>query len=342
MMTERRSGPSWRSGFRPLVPLTVLWLLGSAFLVTMVRQNGIPYADLLLDPAQFDRRPWYTGLISNLGVLGWAVAAVAAGGGGWLAGIGGRDQAGQLLRGGSLLSGLLLLDDLFQFHIIVPKTLGAPKMAFYGLYAGLGTAWAYSNRSEFSRTRWHLLVAALLALGGSAFIDFAGDGRSTSLLAEDSAKFLGILAWALYFVLTVGDISRSIVWQGRRVMESNLEPQPAVLAFDPDQKGGSKKSRKSAKQEKVSAHGGGGTTAVSTGPRTAASTVPADTMVATPVDANQEPAAEPMRTVRLGPSKVSRLLDRVATAWRSLVLLWLPIGLLCYLCYRTVMLFIGT
>lgn len=232
-MTERRTGPSWRADLRPIAPLAVLWLAGSTFLFALVRQEAIPYEDLLLDPTEYGGRPWYSGLISNLGVLGWTTAVVAAAGGGWLAALGSRRGASEMLRGGALLSGLFLLDDLFQFHIIVPRTIGAPKASFYLLYALLAGAWANGNRREFLRTRWHLLGAAVAALGASVLIDLFGNDRSTHLLAEDSAKFLGILAWALYFVLSTSDIARSLA---ARPVRPALDPRaeaPALLAFEP-------------------------------------------------------------------------------------------------------------
>lgn len=301
-MTERRARPSWRADLRPILPLAVLWLLGSAFLLALVRQQAIPYEDLLLDPAQYDGRPWYTGLISYLGVLGWTVATVAAAGGGWVAGLGGRTGAGELLRGGALLSGLLLLDDLFQFHIIVPKTIGAPKPVFYVLYGILASAWAYSNRAEFVRTRRPLLVAAVLALTASVAIDVVGDGRSTSLLAEDSAKFLGILAWALYFVLSARDINESLVMDGRRMATSAAGAPPALLAHDSDE-------------------------AAAT-PPTEAETLTADRPL------------RPVRTDRNRPLRGS--VDHLTSWWRRTLVFWLPLALLSLLCYRAVIALVDT
>lgn len=306
-MTERRAGPSWQTDLRPIVPLAILWLLGSAFLLALVRQDAIPYEDLLLDPAQYDGRPWYTGLISNLGILGWTIAAVAAAGGGWIAGLGGREGASELLRGGALLSGLLLLDDLFQFHIIIPKTVGAPKLAFYALYFVLASAWAYSNRAEFVRTRWHLLVAAVLALMISVTVDLAGDGRSTALLAEDSAKFLGILAWALYFVLSSRDINESLVAQGRRVAIGADGAPPALLAHDAE----------------VSAESEAETEA-----ETGSDVLTADREV---------------RRVRIDHSRPLRSsVDRLVSWWHRMLVFWLPLALLGLLCYRAVIALVST
>jgi len=179
-------------------------------LIAITKQNAIPYEDLLLDPSQYQGRPWYTGLVSNLGVLAWTVAAAAATGGAWIANAARRHGATAMLRGGALLTTLLLLDDLFQLHIIVPKTLGLPKVSFYGLYLVLSVWWLSSSWFELRRTRRLLLTAAVIALGCSVLFDQVA-ATGGGLVAEDSAKFLGILAWALYFVTTTRDIARSVL-----------------------------------------------------------------------------------------------------------------------------------
>ncbi|MEL7155828.1 MAG: hypothetical protein AAFN30_04430 [Actinomycetota bacterium] len=207
---DRRTNTWLQRGLRSLLPLLVVWAFGSALLWILVQQDGIPYADLVLDPAQYGRRPWYVGLVSNLGILGWTTATVTSVVGAGAAVRGGRHGAAQFLRAGATLSGLLLLDDLFQLHIVVPDTLGQPKLVFYLVYGLLGGWWALASARELLRTRWPLLVAAVFALGGSVLVDVFGHGAGAALVVEDSAKFLGILAWALYFSVTTHDIVGSL------------------------------------------------------------------------------------------------------------------------------------
>lgn len=209
-MIERRGPRSWATDLKPLAPLAVVWLAGAILLAGVLGQRTIPYEELLLDPAHYEGRAWYVGLISNLGVLGWTTATVSAAGGGWLARIAGRIGAAEMLRGGALLSGLLLLDDLFQLHVVVPKALDLPRTSFYGAYVVLTVWWMVGSRWELARTRWPLLGAALGALALSVVVDRLGLGGN-ALIAEDSAKFLGILAWGLYFSLTGRDIARSVL-----------------------------------------------------------------------------------------------------------------------------------
>ena len=230
MTAERRGRRSWIADLRPFTPLAILWLAGALLLAGLLSQEAVPYEELLLDPAHYQGRPWYTGLISNLGVLGWSTATVAAAGGSWLGRLGGRVGAAEMLRGGALLSGLLLLDDLFQLHIVVPHTLDLPKVVFYGLYGGLAGWWFIGTRLELLRTRWPLLAAAVAALSASVAVDRLWSGTGGGLIAEDSAKFLGILAWALYFVMTARDITRSVLAElltlPRPGPHSDLGPNP--------------------------------------------------------------------------------------------------------------------
>ncbi|MEM8922962.1 MAG: hypothetical protein AAGD35_05625 [Actinomycetota bacterium] len=227
---DRRTPSAWRRSVRPFAPLLGLWATASLMLWVLVRQDGIPYEEFLLDPSQYGGRPWYVGLISNLGVLGWTAAAVSSGIGAVAAIRGGRPGAAGFLRAGATLSTLLLLDDLFQLHIIVPRTLGLPKVSFYGLYAVLAGWWILGSVSELLRTRWPLLGAAAGALSVSVVVDVVGGGREWSLVAEDSAKFLGILAWALYFVTTTTDIVGSLADAARldRAARSDRATRPGT------------------------------------------------------------------------------------------------------------------
>jgi hypothetical protein len=82
------------------------------------------------------------------------------------------------------------------------------------MYLVLGLWWLLSNWSEALRTRWPLLGAATSALSASVGTDQLMATSSMTLAIEDSCKFLGILAWCLYFTLSVRDIGVSIVTAG--------------------------------------------------------------------------------------------------------------------------------
>ena len=76
--------------------------------------------------------------------------------------------------------------------------------------------WVATQHRELRRTRSELLLASAAAFAASILFDQLGAktpvlSQQLSLLFEDACKFLGILAWAQYFVLTSADIVRSIV-----------------------------------------------------------------------------------------------------------------------------------
>lgn len=193
----------------------MVWSLASGLLAALTTQHTIPYEELMLDPTFYGHLPWYAGLVSNLGVLGWTASTVVAGAGAWMAAAGDRPGARQYLGGAALFSALLLLDDLFQLHVVVTHQLGLSKAPFYGLYLLMGSWWLAANWREAGRTRWPLLAAAGLALSASMAIDQGVPASPLALLAEDSSKFLGIVAWCLYFCLTAADISRSVLASSR-------------------------------------------------------------------------------------------------------------------------------
>jgi len=214
-MADRRSQTGLWTGLAPLRSLAPIWMASSLVLVVLVQQDTVPQDQLLLDPYSSYGLPWYTGLVSSLGVLGWTSATVVAACAGWLSRVVERRAASEMFFGGALLSTLLTLDDLFQLHIVVTKHLGIPKVSFYGLYAVLGLAWAIHNLQELRRSPYPVLIAAGSAMVTSVFVDRFGStiglDATTSLVAEDVAKFLGILAWATFFVSTAKAVGRSIL-----------------------------------------------------------------------------------------------------------------------------------
>ncbi len=192
--------------------LALTWTVGVVVLWLVVGRTELDDAQLLLDPAALAGLPWYTGLISNIGILAWTLATAAAAGAAHVARLGGRHGAARFLRQAAVLSLLLTLDDLFLLHSSAfPKAFGVPKPITLIAYAWCGLAWVVGNRHEVARTRWGLLVAAGAAIATSVAIDRVASTASWTLLAEDGAKFLGVLAWAAYFTLTATDIATSVV-----------------------------------------------------------------------------------------------------------------------------------
>lgn len=211
---DRRSRVPLAAQLRALIPLVAVW--GAVFLglAIIAVQDRVPVQELFLDPAALDGGHWYSGIVSQFGILGWTVAVCAAAGGAMLADMARRPQARSFLASGALVTGLLLADDLLQLHSYhAPKYLGISKEVAYGAYLVLLAGWVWWHRAEVFRTRALVLAAAGLAFLVSIAFDQVQLplSENRSLWFEDSAKFFGIVAFATYFVLTVRDIGWSIL-----------------------------------------------------------------------------------------------------------------------------------
>lgn len=212
--SERRRGFSIRRQAKSLAPLLGLWLVGIAILLVARVQTAAPLRFLFLDPARLTGSPWYTGALSNLGILVWTSGVAFAACGAWVARRTGRDSAARFLAVGAAVTLVLVLDDVFALHSgLLKRTLGVSK-SFAQLVVILpAVVWLVAFLPDIRRTRSALLGAALASLAGSVLVDvgvggFTGD---TSLLIEDGMKFLGILAWAQYFAITSKDIAASAI-----------------------------------------------------------------------------------------------------------------------------------
>ena len=174
-------------------------------------EQGDPPAQVNLGSAYANGEAWWTGLISQLGILGWTSAAASAAWAAWIARHTGRISAARFLSRGVVASIVLLVDDLIGVHSMfwALGPLGKP----FGLAIVLSpvAAWFWVYRSDIRRTRWVLLVGAFVANALSVVADTLGRGSVSdqAALLEDGPKFLGILAWATYFIASTYDIARS-------------------------------------------------------------------------------------------------------------------------------------
>jgi hypothetical protein len=90
--------------------------------------------------------------------------------------------------------------------------LGVGKPAALAVVMSPAAVWLVVWRDEVFRTRWLMLVGfcagSAVSLGVDRFLHPTG---ATALLVEDGAKFLGVVAWAIYFAVTTIDITRSTI-----------------------------------------------------------------------------------------------------------------------------------
>jgi hypothetical protein len=210
---DRRQARTARERVRVAIPLVIAWGAGLAVMAAVAGQSTDRAGQLLMDPSFTLGAKWYTGLVSNLGILTWTVGAAAAFAGAWLCRMGGRTRAAKFLFWGGVVGAILLSDDLFQFHaVLVPADLDIPKFFGQAILGGAIASWGIAHLREIRRTHFHLLIAAGAGLALSFLVDSVyapAPGQGWNII-EDGAKFLGVLAWATYFVVTTRDISRSV------------------------------------------------------------------------------------------------------------------------------------
>jgi hypothetical protein len=216
-----------------LIPLFVGWSAAVMLIFIIAALNPDARDNVLLHPA-LNGFPWYTGLLSNLAVVGWIVASTAGFLGGYVAWVGNRKAASRMQLTGAVVTLLAAFDQLFQFHRII---LGTDSFGGRALvlvtYIVLGSLWVIVNQKELARTRVMILGAAMSSLLMSATVDLLGNEIVTSrALFVDGTTFLSALAWAIWFATTTMDISRSVVHSGVLPDPSTDEDDAADASSD--------------------------------------------------------------------------------------------------------------
>ncbi len=174
-----------------------------ALLIIAGVQTRVPVSTLMRDPAAIAGLPSYTGALSNLGVLLWcATASVCLFAALVLTRVGSLPRERGLLLGAGLLSGVLMLDDLFQVHEVAARLLGVPDSLISAFYAALLAGLLLRFAPEIKRSNYALLLVALgffaLSLTVDALDPKALIGSRYHLL-EDGPKLLGIVSWLGYY-----------------------------------------------------------------------------------------------------------------------------------------------
>lgn len=187
-----------------MVLVGAVWSGAIALFLAITVQDNTPVGVLLRDPQETTESPWYLGLVSNLGLIGWTCGATLfLGGTVVLRSIGAsRTTVRSLLYPGALTT-LLLIDDTFLLHDDWLQRVANLEWVAYGLYLIAALAWLILYRREIMGGPWPVGVMALAALALSVVVDvlLAGVGSDWRLLLEESAKFVGIWTWAAYAAL---------------------------------------------------------------------------------------------------------------------------------------------
>ncbi len=188
-----------------LVLLYLVVFLGLLALVVISQGLGVPVQNLTRDPVAVIRAPFYTGILSNLGILLWCASAAISLFCAALVGRLGRDRKQQsfLFWSGAFII-LLLLDDLFLLHeVVFPYYFGLRERYVILLYGFCMVAYLV----RFWRTMLNTDFLIFFCAGGLFTLSLAVDKLPEDILPlhhifEDGSKFLGIASWLLYLVRT--------------------------------------------------------------------------------------------------------------------------------------------
>ena len=190
------------------------WGIGFGILAVVALQDSVPPEDLLMDRTTAGRQPWYFGFVTALGILAWTVTVCSCAFTTWTAHFSRRLAARNAFAAAACLFAFLLFDDLFRLHSdVFPSLFSVSKHAVMATYLFGTAAWTLVSWRELQRTRFELLIAALVGLGGSLLYDmfYSGADTGTRVLIEDGLKFLGLVALATWATATAADISRAAI-----------------------------------------------------------------------------------------------------------------------------------
>ncbi len=169
-----------------------------------------PWAEpavFLLDPMAVAKDParccaFYSGAVSNLGIVLWTSAAAIAFFAAYLCK---APQNRAFLFATGAFSAILMIGDLFMLHEEALPGLGAPEPVVLGVYlAGAGAyGLIFFRKILAGRAALALLAAALMA--ASVIEDQTKILWRIHDFVEDGAKFAGIYCWFLFVVLRSRD-----------------------------------------------------------------------------------------------------------------------------------------
>lgn len=200
---DRRREPLPRAPRHRITGMAAFAAVGLACIV-FVLVWGLGGEDLGMytgDAASVLDGAWNTGLLSNIGILSWWAAGVSC----LLVGcIRGWDARARVLLHAGVLCTVLTLDDQFQLHEDVgPRLLGIPEVATEAFYAVTLVSLLVLHRGWLMRSAWQLLVMSGVLLGYAVAVDVVRGRLGTiHTPAEDLAKFVGIVLWAVYWTST--------------------------------------------------------------------------------------------------------------------------------------------
>lgn len=202
-----------------LVPIGVVLLLRV--------WKGVPIHALTSDVTSAAGVPAYTGFLSQLGIFFWAgAAAICLFSAQLLAALPDTREARRFCLASGLLTVVLAFDDLFLLHEEFFPSLGIPEKAVLAAYAASVALYLACFRRLIARTDYIVLCMAFGFFAVSVGLDLVNPAGINPYLAEDSAKFAGIVSWLAYFLRADTAILAPTVPSQRLTQEIHTRSEP--------------------------------------------------------------------------------------------------------------------
>ncbi len=203
--TPSRFGPQLADLRLTVLTCAVLIAVTAVVGIALSRAFGIGLYDITADPAAATHRPFATGMVSFLGIMGWGAAAASAFvGAAILYRVDPWSERARMLALAGALSAALGIDDALMLHEeALPRYLLVPEIATYGFYATVAVAFLRAAWPFLRRTDYLLLLAAGGAMAASIASDQLLPFNGKITFVEDMAKFSGIVLWVAYLLRTV-------------------------------------------------------------------------------------------------------------------------------------------
>lgn len=195
-MTQLRSG--WRYIMGILATSTVFIVI----VLVVSEWDDVPTQALTRDPTAELGGSLYIGFLSQVGLLCWAASgAICIVGARVLADRSDAPEMARFLLISGLISIYLGFDDAFRMHEDLYPKFGIPQKLVQVAYLALMAFFLVTWRKLIFRTEYVLLALSLAFFSASLVFDNYRPTRSA--LVEDGSKFVGLVAWLVYFFLTV-------------------------------------------------------------------------------------------------------------------------------------------
>lgn len=189
------------------LPIVALFLLvGVLSRVT----PSVSLAFLLRDITATAKLPFFTGFVSQLGLILWSASLTICLFALVMLNRQPRDFSAsrRFLVYSTVLTTMLLLDDSFLFHEeIAPTYLHLDELVVFAFYGIVGIGFLFFNWREIHSSEYALLLLALAMFGTSIALDAVPKEalppryfwEQLEMFLEDGLKFAGIATWLMYF-----------------------------------------------------------------------------------------------------------------------------------------------